>query len=64
MIDDVDIDKILISNKMFFDKMGFKYFAGYKDNENIKSLYTMLLRMCGYAKSFTETKYFFFNKRW
>ena len=46
---------------MFFDKMGFKYFAGYKDNENIKSLYTMLLRMCGYAKSFTETKYFFFQ---
>ena len=38
LIDDVDIDKILISNKMFFDKMGFKYFVGYKDNENIKSL--------------------------
>ena len=64
MIDDVDIDKILILNKMLFDKMGFKYFVGYKDNENIKTLYTMLLRMCGYAKSFTETKYFFFNKRW
>ena len=29
-IDDVDIDKILISNKISCSRNGFKYFIGYK----------------------------------
>ena len=29
----VDIDKIIISNKVSFGKEDFKYFMGYKDDE-------------------------------
>ena len=37
-MDDVDTDKILIFNKVSFGKYGFKYFIGYKHNEEVKSL--------------------------
>ena len=33
LIDDLDISKIILSNKVSFGKKGFKYFIGYKDNE-------------------------------
>ena len=29
---DIDINKIVVSNKVSFDKKGFKYFIGYKDD--------------------------------
>ena len=32
-INDVDIKKILISNKVLNDKKGFEYFTAYKDDE-------------------------------
>lgn len=32
-INDVDIKKILISNKILNDIKGFEYFTGYKDDE-------------------------------
>ena len=32
-IKDVDINKIVVSNKVFFGKKGFKYFIGYKDTK-------------------------------
>ena len=35
LIDDVDIDKTLISNKIYFGKKDFKCFLGYKDNEKL-----------------------------
>ena len=37
-INNVDINKIVVSNKVFFDKKGFKYFIGYKDAKK-KDLY-------------------------
>ena len=30
-----DINKIVVSNKVFFGKRGFKYFIGYKDAEKM-----------------------------
>ena len=30
-IKNIDINKIVVSNKVFFSKKGFKYFIGYKD---------------------------------
>ena len=30
-IKNIDINKILVSNKVFFDNKGFKYFTGYQD---------------------------------
>ena len=59
----VDIDKILISNKIYFYKKGFSYFVGYKDHNKVKPLHKMLPKMCGYAKRFGEI-HVFFNKRW
>ena len=37
MVDDVDIDKIIASNKVSFKK-GYKYFIGYKDGEEVMPL--------------------------
>ena len=33
-IDDIDVNKIVVSNKVSFDKNRFKYFTGYKDTKN------------------------------
>ena len=52
----MDISKIVF-NKVSFDKKGFKYFIGYKDDEKVKPLCIMLPKMSGYTKSFNETKY-------
>lgn len=43
-INNIDTDKIIISNKVCF-----KSFIGYKDDEKVKSLLIMLLKMSGYA---------------
>ena len=62
---DVGIDKIMISNKFFCGKNGFKYFIGYKDNKKIRSLCKMPLKLGAYKRDFDETKYIsFFDKRW
>ena len=37
--DDADIDRILISNKVSFDKVGYIYFIGYQDNEKVIQLH-------------------------
>ena len=34
-INNVNIDKTLISNRVSFDNKRFKYFIGYKDNEKV-----------------------------
>ena len=49
-IDDIDIDinTLLISKKEPYDtKSLFKYFTGYSDNNNIKTLCIKLLQMMG-----------------
>ena len=34
-IDNKDVHKIVVSNKISFDKNGFKYFIGYKDAKKL-----------------------------
>ena len=46
LIDDVDIDKILIPNKISFGKKGFNYYIGYKYNQKFKPLCIMLSKNC------------------
>ena len=41
-------------------KKGFKYLIGLKDNGKVKPLCMMLLKKCGYTKSFNGTKYISF----
>ena len=63
MIFNVDIDKVLLSNKVYFGKKGFKYSIGYKDHEKVRQLCVMLPKMSGYRRDFDETKYIFFIRK-
>ena len=56
-IDDIDVNKILVSKKEQYDKYNsFKYFIGYNDNDVIRPLYLTLLQMTGYINEFDEDK--------
>ena len=58
-IKNMDIDKIVVSNKVSFSKKGFKYFIGYKDTK-IRPLCIFLPKMSAYRRVFDETKYMSF----
>ena len=61
LVDNVDIDKIQIYYKFSFNKKGYKYFIGYKDDDyRIKQLLIMLLKMSKYIKRFDKIKYMLF----
>ena len=57
-IDDIDVNKILISKKNLIlrKKYSFKYFIGYNDNDETKPLFIRLPQMIGYAKFFDNAK--------
>ena len=59
----IDINKIVSSNKVSFGKKGFTYFIGYKDDINIRPLCIFLPKMSTYRKDFDETKYITFFKK-
>ena len=56
-IDDIDINKILISKKETYGKYNsFKYFIGCNDNDVIKPLYLFLSQTTGYITKFDKNK--------
>ena len=55
----ININKIVVSNKASFGKKGFKYFIGYKDAKN-RPLYIFLPKLSAYRIDFDETKYMSF----
>ena len=59
---DVDIEKVLVSNKISFGEKNYKYFIGYFDNANkVKPVNIMLPKTSAYVKSYegqTEWMYF------
>ena len=56
-IDDIDVNKILISKKEPYDrKSSFKYFIGYNDQDYIGALCIKLPQMIGYVKCFDTNK--------
>ena len=59
-IKNVDIDKIVVSNKLAFGKKGFKYFIGYKDAKKNKPSSVFLTKMTAYRKDFNETRFISF----
>ena len=59
-IKNIDINKIVVSNKVSLGKKGFKYFIGYNDAKKIRPLCIFLLKMSAYRKHFDETKYISF----
>ena len=50
-IDDIDVDKILLSKKEYGTIKSFKYFIGYSDDD-INPLCIKLPQMIGYVKHF------------
>ena len=58
---DVNIDRIVLLNKIPFGKKGFKYFIGHKnDDEKVMPLCINLLKMSAYKRHFDQTKYMCF----
>ena len=60
MINDLDISKIVVSNKLPFGKEDFKYFSGCKGSEKIKALFIFYPQMNIYKKFFDENTHLFF----
>ena len=55
MIGNVDIDKILLSNKVSLGKKSYKYFIACKyDDYKVNPLCIMLPKMSGYVKLLTK----------
>ena len=59
---DLDIENVLVSNKISFDKKNYKYFTGYLHNDyTVKPLNIMLPKTSAYVKSYDgETKWMYF----
>ena len=56
MINDIDVNKIVVSNKLLFGIQDFKNFIGYKDSEKIKSLCIFHPQMIIYKRNFDENR--------
>ena len=56
MVNNIDINKIVVSNKLPFDKKDFKDFIGCKDAAKIKSLWLFRPRMSIYKIYFDKTR--------
>ena len=56
----IDITKIVVSNKVSLGKKGFKYFIGYKGAKKIRTLCIFLPKMSACRKDFDENKYLSF----
>ena len=55
-INDIDINKIVLSDKLPFGKQDFKYFIGYKDSEKIRLLSVFQPQMIIYKKNFHKNR--------
>ena len=56
-INDIDINKILVSKKEPYGKYNsFKYFIGYNDNDVIRPLYSFISQTTGYINKFDKDK--------
>ena len=58
-INDIDINKIVVSNKVLFGKEDFKYFIGYKDPK-IRPLCIFCSEMSIYKRDINKTKCMYF----
>ena len=56
LINNIDINKTVVSNKFCFIKKGFKYFIVYKDAKKSRPLCILLPKMSAYRRYFDETK--------
>ena len=59
-INDVDIDKIVVSSKLPFDKKDFKYLILYKDAGKTRSLCIFCPKLSIYKRDFDKTRCMYF----
>ena len=52
MIDDVHVNKIMVSDKVRFSEKGFKYFIGYKYDKKVTPLWIILPKISTYRRDF------------
>ena len=53
VLEEVDIEKVLVSNKISSNEKNYKYFIGYLYNDyKVKPLHIMLPKMSAYVKSY------------
>ena len=61
-IDDIDVNKILVSKKEpYGKKSSFKYFIEYNDNDVNRPLCIKLPQMIGFVKCFDSNKIMYFK---
>ena len=53
-IKNIDINKIVVSNKVSFSKKRFKYFIGHKDTKTIRPLCRIIPKMNVYGRDFDQ----------
>ena len=46
---------MVVSNKVYFGKKGFKYFTGHKDGKKVGNLSILLPKMSTYRRGMDET---------
>ena len=63
-IDNIDVNKIVVSNKISFGKNGFKHFIGYNNAEKYRPLWIFFPKMSTYRREFDKTRClsFFYKK--
>ena len=59
-INDIGINKLVVSNKLPFGKQDFKYFISYKDSEKNRPLCIFLPQRIIYEKLFDENRRVYF----
>ena len=59
-IKDIDINKIVVSNKLPFGKQDFIYFIGYKDDKKVRPFCIFFLKMNVYRIDSDETECMYF----
>ena len=59
-INDIDINKIVVSNNLPFDKQDIRNFAGYKDSEKLRPLCIFHLQMILYKINFDANRGIYF----
>ena len=60
MINYIDINETVVSNKLPFGTQDFRYFIGYKDNKKIRPLFIFFPERSIYKRYFDKTKCMYF----
>ena len=57
LMDDINVNKIIVPNKVAFGKKDFRYFISYKNGRKVRLLCIILPKMSAWRRDFHERKY-------